>query len=152
MLQSYICLRQNKILETSMNVKRKNCKTQTKRKFPNGKERRGEFGKKNENEETLTLLEEMKIMHEGIWVVTEWDQRKERKNHTSAENFAVEAFILGTNLCQLCYYYYSLVLFVVYFSFPSFLQLKLFICFYFLFLFCVLCGFLLWEKMFYLTH
>lgn len=63
---------------------------------------RGIWDEKEGKWETLTLLEEMEIMHEGMWVVVaEWDQR-ESKKLSSPGNFAVEAFIMWTNLCQLC--------------------------------------------------
>lgn len=58
---------------------------------------RGIWDEKEGKWETLTLLEEMEIMHEGMWVVVaEWDQR-ERERRTF---LAREILPLKRSLCE----------------------------------------------------
>lgn len=111
LVQSSICFTKIQNLQTSI---RANCKTHTHTEKKAQKKLGIWDDEEEEKWETLTLLEEIEIMHEGMWVVVavvaEWDEREREKdkNFSNPTNFAVEAFVMSTNLCQLYYYYCSL--------------------------------------------
>ena len=77
-------------------------------------------------------------------------KREREKNLSSPRNFAVEAFVMRTNLCQLCYYY-CLFMFLFVFLFLLLTIIITVIYSFFIFISCVLCIFLFWRK-FYTAH